>query len=219
MLTVATLLRGDARLSRALLASINANFIMLKAGYTPQVVAGSNNPEDDARLTDSGAIVVKVERYFGKDERERIEFVGDLWLRVLDKVKTKHVVLWDDDVIPNQIGLRELKATMEEQDKDVAGVVSVYPFREDSKQAVLFSGEVYMPMMLESIPRYVFQTRGGGMGFSIWDTQKLKSTLPWHVHSLPGGSPSGLDYDVALKLETQSLRTVCNGQIICRHTA
>ena len=221
MTTVCTLLRGDSALTDAfLLAFAAAN---LRADNMLKLIAGCNNDADKAKVEAvEGAVAKMVNKFSGQgDERDRIEFVADLWSIVLAMVETSTVILWDDDIRPNDLAVSRLLSTLAGNAADglhVAGVVSIYPFRDAQDYAVLFNRPA-MAIPMASIPRATFECFAGGNGLSAWFTDKLKPTLPWHVRTLPGGAPAGTDIDIALKLDAVPLKTLCDGRVRSEHLA
>lgn len=214
--SVCTLFRGEPTLTRGLLAS----YAVQMRGYrNTNLFAGCNNEQDKLAVEAAQGTPVDLAKFTGKDERARIEHVADLWLQILSKVDTDYVVLWDDDVVPPAGALRKLLQVMTDAGKEIAGCVSIYPFRENNENAVLFHGDDYQSLAMQTLDTSVFEVRGGGMGFSIWRTIALLGTLPWEILTLDGGSPAGFDKDIALKLEAQGLKTLCEGSVRCRHIA
>lgn len=206
MITVATLLRGDYSLTNRL---IN-NFINQKKD-TPDItlVAAVNNVVDKEMIESNGGKSVLVDKYNGTNDSIRQKFIGELWRLVLRDVDTEKTLIWDDDIIPTSKSLQTLVETMP---SDASGIVSVYPFRDSDLACLFFSP--WTPTKISSINKSVFRVAGGGMGYSLWNTEMLKKCMPLVPHER-----KGLDFDLAVKLSEQDSNKYiyCNGSVISGH--
>lgn len=210
MITIITALRGDRALSTRWDARVHAS------GHP--VIAAVNNAADKAMVDSrTHGHAIEVQPFSGGDEVDRINYISGVYATLLQQVDTPRVVFWDDDMVPPTRGIRLLEVALD-QKPDAAGIVSVYPFKEDPAQAVLFWRPFeYAAAPMKSVPnRGIHRVWAGGRGFSIWRTDVLKQTAPWETKRGRDYAP-GWDRELAVKLTAMGLETFVHAGLICRH--
>lgn len=213
MTTIVTALRGDSSLTERW---VNAYFRC--RSLEDKLVLSAVTDADVRLAVELGATqTFPFAPFSGKDEEARVEYISEIMKAMLSLVETETVVLWDDDIVPPDNGLKLLEDSLAESGPDVAGIVSLHPYASDQRTASIFFKPFGAASNMDSVPTEgLHQVWGGGTAFSIWRTDVLKATLPWGPY-LSHGTTYGWDYDLASKLEAKRLKTLLNAGIVCRH--
>lgn len=216
MLTILTPLRGDPLLTQRWLAALAVQNATLKA----KVIATVNNAADEQLVRDAGGTALLVASWIKADEADRILYAAELFRLMIEAAPEGNVVMWDDDVLPPVGALDRLAADIDAAASDVAGVVTVYPYRYKgaTNQACLFMQPFSRAgVMMRSVPiAGLHRVWGGGTGFSIWRRESIHRTLPWKVIE-EHGEINGTDQHIALSLHKKELVTLADCSIRCRH--
>lgn len=148
--------------------------------------------------------------------RELSEYVAKTKSDQAKNVNKGFTLFWDDDVTVNgPIPVINLIKAIESDDK-CENAIGVYPDRRDKSKSYVKLSPYGSSMQIKDIKfGDIFKVATGSPGFSLWNTEYLKSILPIIVMQ---GTLDTFIY-TGLKLEQDGRKCLCHGGVRMNHDA